>query len=123
MGYYTDFELKQEGCPEDLYEKLESEVAKMNIFGYGNAADGWYENAKWYDYDDDMCILSLRFPDVLFRLDGCGEDNSDIWRHYYKGGKAQRDCAKTVYESFDENKLVETGRNKDETYSCEENGG
>lgn len=110
MGYYTDFELKAKYDNNDpeYISKLESEVDRINVFG-GNCDEGWYANAKWYHYDDDMILLSSRFPEVLFELRGQGEATGDIWLNYYKNGAAMRDCLKIVEEPFDENKVTKKG--------------
>ena len=39
-----------------------------------------YQEWKWYDHDEDMIKLSLRFPDYTFILEGEGEENGDLWR-------------------------------------------
>lgn len=113
MGYYTDFTL-------DIQEKdrfgnelsaldvdlVEQEVEKMNVFESGNFGEGWYGNAKWYDRDADMILLSKRFPDMIFFLEGDGEDSDDRWGNYYCGGKVMYNGIELVYHPFDQNKLV-----------------
>ena len=39
-----------------------------------------YDSWKWYDHDEDMVKLSLRFPNYAFILEGAGEENGDLWR-------------------------------------------
>jgi len=63
------------------------------------------EPMKWYDHETDMIKYSLSKPDVLFVLDGDGEDSGDIWRKYFKNGKMQPALAKIVFDNFDETKL------------------
>lgn len=67
---------------------------------------GFSDMVKWYEHDEDMRELSKRFPETVFCLHGEGEESGDLWRTYYKNGKAQECNAKIVYDDYDENKLV-----------------
>lgn len=111
MGYYTDYELKASysGNDPDYIAKLEDEISRMNVFDGGDYKNDWYTNAKWYDYDSDMILLSSKFPEVLFELRGEGERSGDIWLNYYKAGGAMRDCIVITEKPFDELQLVNAG--------------
>lgn len=111
MGYYTKFDLKintkiskeQEfHITNFLSNKIMGESAKI--------ADHWddylEESMKWYDYEEDMTELSILFPDVVFELNGKGEEFEDIWKQYFKSGKTQRYNAITSFDKFDETKLT-----------------
>ena len=63
------------------------------------------EETKWYDHRIDMIEFSKRFPDVLFRLHGEGEEGGDIWNEYYKNGQYQHCPVRMEYDDFDECKL------------------
>lgn len=54
-----------------------------------------------------MKILSSReeYKDVLFILDGEGEESGDIWKSYYKNGKTYRVEAEFTFPEFDDFKL------------------
>jgi hypothetical protein len=52
-----------------------------------------------------MKKLSEEFPDVLFCLEGKGEENGDLWVAYYKNGKTQMCQSEVTYEPYDESKL------------------
>lgn len=108
MGYYTDFELKAkyDGNDSEYISKLEAEIDKLNVFEYGSYGEDWYVNAKWYDYNEDMLLLSSRFPEVLFELRGEGESPRDLWLNYYKGGGVMRDCLAIKEDPFDESKVI-----------------
>lgn len=111
MGYETKFELTI--CPqvEDAADEVfvflrdnvafEGDVQRRMTFNQ----DVFEFESKWYDYDKDMLALSSRFPGVLFKLHGAGEDQGDLWDHYFLGGRVQRCPAKITYESFDPRKL------------------
>ena len=57
-----------------------------------------YDSWKWYEHDEDMVKLSLRFPDYTFILEGEGEENGDLWRTIYHDGQLERLNVKIVYE-------------------------
>lgn len=93
MGYYTDYTITADnGTPE-----LKNEMKK---FGFLDEWDEglWGGNAKWYDWSDDMAKLSKKFPDVLFTIEGRGEDSTDIWGYYYKDGKSYIQAEVTIYD-------------------------
>lgn len=117
MGYYTDFTLAVKGLaansdpceitdiPPLMREVLEAEIEEMMVFELGNSTDGYYANAKWYDWEEDMRLLSKRFPNILFRLHGEGENIDDLWNAYFVGGKSQVCYAEIVYGEFDPSQL------------------
>lgn len=65
--------------------------------------EGYY--TKWDGYNEDMKLISNAFPEMLFLLEGEGENPVDIWRMWFKGGKSFRTDAKIVFEDFSEEKL------------------
>lgn len=101
MGYYTNYSLSFDKTvdKEKLVEDLET------VSGY--SWDGSFEQSdiKWYSALDNMKIISSKHPEVLFTLDGVGEESGDIWRAYFKDGKMQYEKAKIVIDEFDESKL------------------
>lgn len=87
----------------ELEDFVKNEEAKSKIkYDLSLDSDDVY---KWYDNENDMLFLSKEFPDVLFKLHGEGEENTDIWNKYFMNGKMQYCPAKIVYEPFDKNKL------------------
>jgi antitoxin component YwqK of YwqJK toxin-antitoxin module len=115
MGYSTYHKLSTKGATEKQNEKL----LQMFQDGYDEYDKDWDwtvaefngedigESAKWYDSDQDMKELSSReeYKDVLFILEGEGEENDDIWKAYYKNGKVQKEYARITFDEFDESKL------------------
>ena len=61
---------------------------------------------KWYDHDEDCAEMSKSFPGVVFCLEGEGEENSDMWKSYYKDGFVQICRAVVTYPPFDKTKLT-----------------
>lgn len=99
MGYYTTFNLEVIGHTEiDHEEEINNEFHD----GYSVFDD----SAKWYDYQDDMKKYSLKYPDLVFKLEGQGEQNDDMWIAYFKNGKMQECPAVITFDDFDESKLV-----------------
>jgi len=100
MGYYTRFSLSviSGDDHETDYEKEIGEISE-----YGSCFE---DTIKWYSYQEDMKVLSLRHPNTLFKLSGVGEESGDLWNEYYLNGKFQRCKAIVSYEEYDESKLV-----------------
>jgi hypothetical protein len=82
---------------------IEEELAHSSKYDQWSAE----ESHKWYEYDQDMKALSLKFQDVIFMLHGEGEDEDDKWNKYYLNGRVQV-CHAIVlieYPEFDLNEL------------------
>lgn len=52
-----------------------------------------------------MRAYSKKHPKTLFKLNGVGEDEGDMWVEYYLNGKMQRGVAEISFPEFDESKL------------------
>ena len=112
MGYYTDYTLtasayrpeewsnKIHPIPKELIPKIEDRIEEFNVFDSGDLVNGLYGTSKWYDDEEDMRQLSSEFPDILFRIDGQGEDPADMWKAYYLNGKEQKIFAKITFDDF-----------------------
>ena len=105
MGYYTTFHLEVVSVPSEQRDALALEIGRMNVFAAGNLDDGYHEDAKWYGSDDDMLLLSARFPDAVFSLEGYGENYDDHWLEYYHAGRVQRKCLHVIIDDYDPSKL------------------
>lgn len=118
MGYCTDYSLNvtswngYQPTAEEI-SLLENEVSKLSVFEYGSYVYGWYGNDKWYDHDEDMLLLSSRFPDFLFRLDGWGDDRDDLWITHYRAGNMQHRPAEITFPPLDTSLLKEERPIKD----------
>lgn len=82
MGYYTHFtvtcnDLEREGEVLDTI----AEIAEVDV----SYLDGTGDSLKWYDFHEDMLKVAARFPDVVIRVDGIGDENLDVWTRWYKG--------------------------------------
>ena len=93
---------------ETLISKwIKQEKLQNNDFCYGISEFGKSnDSCKWYQHDDDMKKLSEKFPNVIFTLEGTGEEPGDQWKKYYFDGKVQEAKAIITFDEFDKNKLV-----------------
>lgn len=99
MGYYTRFNLEVIG-----HTNVDHEEEISNEFNEGYPM--FEEENKWYDYQQDMKEYSLKYPELIFKLEGQGEQNEDIWKCYFKNGKMQECIAIITFDEYDESKLV-----------------
>ncbi len=110
MGYYTYHELhvgkanvgKSESAhefkdyAEDVdYARVLEEVEKQIGF---NPFD---DDCKWYSSQQDMLEVSKKFPELLIRVHGNGEESDDIWYHYFHNGKQQFCKVEFVFPDMD----------------------
>ncbi len=103
MGYYTYYNLSVDKKPEVIQElREENKEAREAIDPDGNQQ----EQVKWYDSDDDLREFSKKHPDILFTLNGVGEEDGDKWINYFKDGKMQKTHVIETWEEYDETKLV-----------------
>ena len=89
-----------------LEEQLVDAMSNDSSCSYG-PLDDFLDTytCKWYDQEQDMKIFSEKFPTVIFKLQGAGEDMGDLWVKYFKNGKMQKCIAIISYEEYDESKL------------------
>lgn len=138
MGYYTDFTLTAgvydgdenvlRPIPMSTLETLGCEIDKLNVFdcdpdiSVDDLDYGLYGNAKWYKCNHDMCLLSKRYPGILFHLYGEGEEKDDMWDAYYLDGKMEFHKCIIVRGEFSQ-KLLEPYREdldaENDKYSCQ----
>ena len=119
MGYYTDYTLsvyrakKQDDgsivmvsdIPKIVEIQIEEEIDLMNVFRDGNIKDSYYANDTWYNHEEDMRLLSSKFPDIVFWLSGDGDNHEDMWQKFFVAGKMQPCYARIIYDDFDASKL------------------
>lgn len=83
---------------------------RMVIEAMGGDRNGWNpfdgDSQKWYEHEEDMIKVSKEYPDIVWILDGIGEEGLDLWRKYFYNGKIQRANTRVVYDEFDQNKLM-----------------
>ena len=88
MGYLTYFMLnKIEGTDED-FEALMEDIERETGMDFASACGDCVEG-KWYDYGEDMCRLTKKYPDLLVELYGDGENSDDQWAARYRNGEEE----------------------------------
>ena len=111
MGYYTSFDLavvdKNNKVPDkdkmvEMGNKLSDLVEEFEYWSKGHDIRNMVsdEMMKWYDYDSDMVKFSKEYPEYMFILQGCGEENGDYWIANFQNGKWQQRNAEIIYDDF-----------------------
>lgn len=65
-----------------------------------------YDSIKWYDCVEDMKKVSAQFPGVTIVIKGEGEETSDMWKAYFKDGKAAVYQAEIIFPDYNEDDLM-----------------
>lgn len=99
MGYYTSYNLTVYNANEGNINQVKSSLRNLGLLNYvfwqdyamvGNHYDFCCcESQKWYEYEEDMKAVSKQFPEMIFELDGEGEENSDMWKAYFQNGEME----------------------------------
>ena len=112
MGYYTSYNMDVRGLRSlDAFHALTSVLEDAGLIGSvfmppddtdyspnkNTASFFCDESEKWYRHDEDMCRISMLFPEATFRLDGNGDDPDDQWYSLYKNGRTERIKAQIVW--------------------------
>lgn len=99
MGYYTQYSLtvstKDKVCLDELSHQVYKAIEAIltPILGESDTKDlldGYTIETKWYDHEQDMKELAKKIPQLIFELEGRGEETSDWWREFYYGDKFVR---------------------------------
>lgn len=89
MGYNTSHRVSiTDAEGNDVTAQHIGLVAAQSGYDEDQLLDG--EECKWYDENEDMLALSEQHPNLVFRVDGDGEESGDIWTHWYKAGQLQQ---------------------------------
>lgn len=95
MGYYTKHSLEVLGQTDVDHEE---EIFEQ----YGGVFE---QDTKWYSFEGDMQEYSKKYPDLIFKVEGLGEEPLDYWIAYFKNGKMQMCPAQITFDEYDESKL------------------
>jgi len=101
MGYMTNFSLSVSKYSEELEKKFDT----FSDGDFSDLLNGMTYEMRWCSHEGDMKQISNEFPDILFTLNGRGEEDEDIWVKYFKNGKMQTCFATIIFDEFDEFKL------------------
>jgi hypothetical protein len=108
MRYYTKFELHavdvETGSPITMME--EGIIAKR-LWELLDGSDRYTpksfdaaigeDSMKWYNHEEDMITLSKEYPNILFVLEGIGEEFPDAWRKWFHNGQFEESYAEVIY--------------------------
>jgi len=120
MGYYTQYHIaidRKNGQVD--YDKINEDLQKISTYSSLNI-DEDTDSIKWYDHDDNMIELSRLHPNVLFRVDGVGEEKGDVWRSYYCNGETESAQATLTFPTIDYEKMFKEFATTDRIISNEE---
>lgn len=114
MGYYTQYRLELgflSGVTENE-KKGFTDLIRQELMNtaHGDVSDilqSGAESYKWYEHEEDMRMISVKYPMAIFTLSGEGEEAGDLWRKYFLAGRMCGGKAKIVYEKFSPRKLKE----------------
>ena len=116
MGYYTNYEVRAVGFEDEdsaeffifkldkfVGEKLS--IEKEEDWSTGELrktyrVHGYISERKWYNWEDNLKEMSLKFKDVLIEVEGHGEEDEDIWRARIKNGDSEIVKAEIVFPAF-----------------------
>lgn len=115
MGYYTFYDLEVKGCKtKNEFNAVIEEMKKATEYGYSiyeyAFGDNYYDekthigyvyagdSIKWYVHERDMVTLSLKFRNLMFKLNGNGEEHDDFWYGLFKNGEYEIMYGSIVYE-------------------------
>lgn len=108
MGYYTHFDVTVSNLDNANQGIKVADMLDMSDYEFSD--DGtimeFYYDGKWYDWKEDCTRVSLKYPKILFEIEGKGEESGDIWKARVRNGLAEVVEAKIVFEPF---KLVVDG--------------
>ena len=102
MGYYTDYNVEVKNL-DNANQGIK--IANMlDMSSYEFSDDGTFMNfschGKWYEWKEDFIRISLKYPKVLFEIEGKGEENDDIWKARVRAGNVEIVNAKIVFDDF-----------------------
>ena len=86
MGYYTQFSFDLIEGPEEQFNELLKDIDEM-LDTDSEIMDTHAVLTKWYSRDEDLKALSVKYPDIFFRVLGRGEEDLDLWQQYWHAGK------------------------------------
>ena len=104
MCYYTDFYLSIENSYFEDIDAIVEELKEITSYQWDNSLE--LECVEWNDWVNDMSSISSLHPNLVFRLEGQGEDPDDRWVTSFKNGKMQFAEAVITFKAFDERKLT-----------------
>lgn len=100
MGYYSDFSLEIIPENDTILKAIEHDETELAYIARGN-------RSKFYNHEETLVKISLKYPEYIFKLHGVGENEGDLWDKYFKNGKIQRCVAEIVIPPMTEDGWIE----------------
>lgn len=119
MGYYTyyNLEVRDLNTDEPISEALEAEITRklaviLELEDNEDTTfeDLFFDELKWYDYEEDLEELSKEYPDLIFILSGEGEDREDVWRKWFCNGYIDGGMAEIVYPEINMDQFIKKAK-------------
>ncbi len=88
MGYYTNYKIELIRGNRKEFSSLLNRLAEISQ--YPELKDGYADSIRWYCWLENSIEVSKEFPNILFMIEGDGEDSDDIWRCYFKNGDGKQ---------------------------------
>lgn len=105
MGYYVRYSLEIKPMTKERIEDVSNSLS--DLFGYVFDNDPWlneetlyygpYDLQKWAEHTEDMTEISVKHPDLTFKLECVGEDG-EMWLEYFRNGKTECCQGRIVYQ-------------------------
>ena len=107
MGYYTKFTLRTEPKTEFDLDELSEMSDGYGWEELGQCVYGIDDCVKWYDHTKHLRKFTkkIKNKNILFILEGEGEESGDIWREYHRNGKSIHYQAILTFPEFKEEDL------------------
>lgn len=108
MGYYTDYVVRAENVYNPATNAFISDFLKNAWGGFYGSEGSWsIGETTWYKHEKDLLNLSSQpeAKDILFKVDGEGEESGDVWVKYFKNGKMVRYELTVTWPEFSEDDL------------------
>jgi hypothetical protein len=88
--YHRLIVLEEDGVTEVHDLLLNDELVDGDSTTIGNLINGNVDACHWYNSQEEMTVLSKKYPHYIFDLTGDGEDQGDIWNAFYWNGRSYR---------------------------------
>ena len=122
---YTQHHLNWEG-PSPTVEEVAARAAELfeaaapGTREHENETKCWTDTltgnniCKWYEHELQMARLSREWPGAVFELSGSGEDETDLWKKYFRNGQIHTAIAEITYQPFNPEMLRDPWQPQDD---------
>lgn len=83
-------------CGDDDQGNVFDRIRGELIDTYPQAKNALLHDEEWADVEDNLSEFSEKYPDLILKLSGAGEERLDIWELYAKNGEIEM-CRAQIY--------------------------